>query len=97
MNSTRFDDDVWLDCVGPKERRIGPFDRKVHARECRDGLGLPVLHDDEIVFRQIADEVALGVGHDRVEFDVIDLDLEGDGRLLGSGLAGKRKRQRGRR
>ena len=50
-------------------------------REDRHRLRLPVLEDLEVVLRQVADEVALRVGDDGVDLDVVDLDLEGDRRL----------------
>ena len=48
--------------------------------------GLPVLDDLEIVLRQVADGVALRVGDDGVDLDVVDLDPEGHRRLARVGL-----------
>ena len=49
-------------------------------------LRLALLEDLEVVFGQVADEVALLIGDDRVDLDVVDLDLEGNRRLVGRGL-----------
>ena len=63
-------------------------------REHADGLGLPVLEDLEIFLLQVADVVPLPVGDDDVDFDVVDLHLEGGGlRRRGRGrLAGGQRR-----
>ncbi len=49
-------------------------------------LRLAPFEDLEVVFGEVADEVALLVGDDRVDLDVVDLDLEGNRRLVGRGL-----------
>ena len=44
---------------------------------------LPSSRDLEIVLREIADELALLIGDERVDFDVFDLRLEGGGLRCG--------------
>ena len=51
-------------------------------------LRLAVFDDLEVVLRQVPDEVALRIGDDGVDLDVVDLDLEGDGGRLRSGRGG---------
>jgi hypothetical protein len=64
--------DVGLDRLGREERPFEPLDR-----ERADRLGPAVLEDLEIFLLEVADESALLVGHDGVDFDVIDLEFEG--------------------
>ena len=45
--------------------------------------GLPCSETWKVVLGEVADEVALLVGDDGVDFDVVDFDLEGNRRLLG--------------
>ena len=52
------------------------------SEDDRHCLRLSLLRDHEVVFGQVADEVALLVGDDRVDLDVVDLDLEGNRRLV---------------
>ena len=52
--------------------------------------GLPSSSDLEIVLGQRADEVALRVGDVGVNLDVVDFDLEGDGRLGAAAAALRR-------
>ena len=59
-----------------KERRVGPFDRDVDERQHGELLRLALFGDLEVVLRQVADEVALGVGDIRVDLDVVHLDPE---------------------
>ena len=49
---------------------------------------LAVLEDLEVVLREVADELALLVGDERVDLDVFDLDLEGRRRRCGGGGCG---------
>ena len=84
---------VGLDGLRSKERAIGSLDRDIDQREGADGLRLPVLEHLEVFLLQIADEPALLVRHERVDFDVVDLELEG--RRLGS-LRGSRRLTRRR-
>ncbi len=72
--------------VRPDRHRIDDealttVDRNVHLREDVDLLRLPVLGDLEVLARQPLDDVALFVSDDGVDFDVVDLDAERDGRL----------------
>ena len=60
-----------------EQRPIGALDRDVHHAEGGDGLRLAVLEHLEVFLLQVADELALLVGNDRVHLDVLDLRLEG--------------------
>ena len=60
--------------------RSGRLDRQLDVREHLDLLRLAVLEDFEVVARQAGDEVALLIGDDRVDVDVVHLDLKGDRR-----------------
>ncbi len=64
--------------------RLSLVDRNVDQREVGDRLRLPVLEHLEVFLLQVADEVALTVGDDGVDLDVVDADLEGR-RLLAGG------------
>ena len=66
-----------------EQRPLGALDRNVDEREGRDLLRLAVLEDLEIARREIGDDVALRVGDEGVDLDVVDLDAERDGRLIG--------------
>ena len=67
-------------------RSIGMFD----LRERRDVLRHAVLEDLEVVAAQVADEAALAIEDRGVDFDVVDLDLEGDLRLVVGRSRGRR-------
>ena len=56
------------------------LDRDLDVREHVDLLRLAVFEHLEVVSREARDEVALLVGDDHVDVDVVDLDLEGDRR-----------------
>ena len=73
--------DVGLDDDPPEKRRIRLLDRDINARERGDRLRRAALGELEIVLRQIGHELAVRVGHDRIDFDVVHLDLEGRRRL----------------
>jgi hypothetical protein len=62
---------------GGSARSIGNVDH----REARQRLRLAVLDDLEVVLGERADEVPLRVGDVGVDLDVVDFDLERDGRL----------------
>ena len=55
---------------------IRALDRQLDVREHLDLLRLSVLEDLEVVARQAGDEVALLIGDDRVDVDVVHLDLK---------------------
>ena len=59
-----------------RARLGGGVDGKVHERKRRYGLRLAIFEDLKIIFRQISNEVAVGVGHPRVHLDVLDLQPE---------------------
>ena len=56
---------------------IRALDRQLDVRKHFDLLRLSVLEDLEVLTRQAGDEVALLVGDDRVDVDVVHLDLKG--------------------
>src|SRR6185369_5121721 len=58
------------------QRTIGSLDRNVNLREQADRLRLAVFDDLKIFFLQILHEVAVSIGDDRVDFNVVDLQLE---------------------
>ena len=70
-----------VDEEAESERKVGLFS------EIGDGLGVGVLFEGEVVFGEIADEVAVFVADGGEEIDSGDVD--GDGSSL---LAGKRRR-----
>jgi hypothetical protein len=69
--------DVGLDRRGGEERALAALDRNIDQRKGIHRLRLPVLEQLEIFLLQIADEAAVLIGDERVDLDVIDLDLEG--------------------
>ncbi len=73
---------IGFDRLGLVERRIELLDRDINQRSDRYLLRFSLLEHLEIVLRQVADEVSLLIGDDGVDLDVVDLDLEGDRRLL---------------
>ena len=77
--------DIGLDRLGLIERRIEFLDRDVDERDDRDRLRLAAFQNLEVVLGQAADEVALLVGDAGVDLDVVDLDLEGNRRLVAGG------------
>ena len=68
--------DVGFDDDRPVKRRIRLLDRDINARERGDRLRRAALGELEIVLRQIGHELAVRVGDDGVDFNVIHLDLE---------------------
>ena len=70
------------------------LDGNLRPRERVDLLRLAVLEHLEIVAREPGDEVALGIGDDDVDVDVVHLDLEGDAGCLRT-LALKNRRLQG--
>jgi hypothetical protein len=81
--------DVRLDRRGPEQRRIGALDRHVDQGEGGHLLWCALFEHLEVILRQVANQGAGRIGDDRVDLDVIDLDLERDGWLL------RRNRQAG--
>ncbi len=73
----RVGPDVRLDRLCGEERPFGAIDGNVNQREAADRLRLAVLEDLEILLLQVADEAPLLVGDDRVDLDVVHLQLEG--------------------
>ena len=57
------------------------FDGNLDGREHAERLRLPVFDNLKVVFRQIADEVALGIRDLGIDFDVVDVDFERQRRL----------------
>ena len=82
---------VRLDRLLREQRALGALDRNVHKREVGDRLRLPVLEDLEVFLLQIAHVVPARVGYERVDFDVVDLNLEG--RSLGLSRGGRLSRR----
>jgi hypothetical protein len=83
------------------ERTIQFLDRNINQTEGADRLALIVLEDLEIFLGQVADELALAVGDERVDLDVLDLGFESRGlqrrrRLLLSEAGGDCKRHKRR-
>ena len=77
------------------QRAIGPLDRDVDEREGVDRLRLAVFEDLEIFLLQIANDLALTIRDHDVDFDVVDLHLEGGlRRLWRRRLAGDQNRAR---
>ena len=79
---------VGLDRRRGEQRAVGALDRNVDEREGGDRLRLPVLEHLEVFLLQVADDVALPVGDDDVDLDVVDADLEGRLLLRGGGAGG---------
>ena len=71
--------DVRFDRRAGKQRAVGPFDRNIDQGEGGDDLRFPVLEDLKVFLLQIADELALPIGHDDIDLDVVDADLESGG------------------
>ena len=63
-------------------KRSALLDRDLDVREHVDFLRLAVFEHLEVFSREAGDEIALLVGHDDVDVDVVHLDLEGDRRWL---------------
>src|SRR5207245_1788193 len=70
------------------KRALKFFDRDVDEREGSDRLRPAVLEHLKIFLLEIADEVAGAVRDERIDLDVINLDLEG--RLLRLRRGGRR-------
>ncbi len=78
--------DVGLDRLAREQRPLGAFDRNVDQREGRHFLGLAVLEDIEVVCSEVSDRVALRVGDERIDLDVVHFDAERDRRLVAGRL-----------
>jgi hypothetical protein len=68
------------------ERPIRLLDRQIDQGEGADRLALAVFEDLEVFFLEVADELALAVGDERVDLDVLDLGFEGWGLQRGRRL-----------
>ena len=70
-------EDVGLDRRRREQRPFKAFDGDVDEAEGGDGLRPAAFDDLEVVDRQIGDRIALGIGHERVELDGVNLRAEG--------------------
>jgi hypothetical protein len=78
---------VWLEGGLGIEKPVGAVDVNIDEGERRDGLGLTVFEDFEVVLCQIADEMPVVVRDRGVHLDILDADAErGE---LRSGRAGR--------
>ena len=76
--------DVGFDRLAREQRLLAALDRNVDRHEVRQRLRFAVLEDLEVFLLEIPDVVSLRVGHEHVDFDVVDGHAEG--RRLRSGL-----------
>ena len=67
---------VGLDRHRGAERLVVALDRNVDEREGRNRLRASVLEHLKVFLLQVAHEVALPIGHQRVDLDVLDLRFE---------------------
>ena len=65
--------DVGLDRRAANSGRSARSTGMSTSEKVEIGLRLAVLEDLEVVLRQVADELALRVGDERVDLDVVDL------------------------
>src|SRR5206468_1959803 len=80
-------DHVGLDgSFGLERRRLGTFDRDVHLREGGDVLTDAVFVHFEVLALQVWNELPVAIEDRRVDLDVVDLDFERDGWLIGRWL-----------
>ena len=79
--------DVRLDRLRRRTAAGRPARSECRPARSGDRLRLAVLEDLEVFLLQVADEVALLVGDQGVDLDVVDLDLEGR-RLLAAAAGG---------
>jgi hypothetical protein len=91
-------DDIRLDGPGCGPPRRDAVDREVDERELGERLRAAVLEDLHLRLPQVADERPMVVGDDRVDFHVVDVDLERDaglrrGARIASLLRGARRVQ----